>query len=325
MLFYEPKSTDPYFNLALEQHLFDTLPTQRVFMLWQNDNAIIIGKNQNVYAEINREFVKERGITVARRLSGGGAVYHDMGNLNFTFIVPDGKDINFQYFCQPVMATLAQFGVTAEACGRNDITIGGKKFSGNAQYRKNGRVMHHGTIMFDSDLETVQAALSPSADKLQSKGVASVRSRVTNVKEHLDTDITLAKFKEVFAKNALPPDYKVYAPGDNDTVSIKKLRDTLYSTWQWNFGTSPRYAVQKKRRVEGCGNLEFYLDIAQGKITAIECFGDYFGDRPFLELAELLEGCELRQEKVAAAIALINIHKYFYNLRKETFVEIICS
>ncbi|MDR2184035.1 MAG: lipoate--protein ligase [Clostridiales bacterium] len=325
MLYYEPQSTNPHFNLALEQHLFDTAYARHVFMLWQNDNAIIIGKNQNTEAEINRQFVEQKGIKVARRLSGGGAVYHDMGNLNFTFIVPDGDDINFQFFCRPVMQTLAQFGVTAEIRGRNDITIKGKKFSGNAQYRKSGRVMHHGTIMFDSDLETLQAALSPPAAKLQSKGVASVRSRVTNISEHLEGGITLADFKSALAKNVLPRDFEIYMPDDADTAAITQLHDELYSTWQWNFGASPRYAAQKKRRVENCGTLEFYLDINQGKITGIECYGDYFGDRPVSQLASLLHGCQLRPEAIAAAIAHIDLGEYFYNLPKEIFIEILCE
>ncbi|MDR2182593.1 MAG: lipoate--protein ligase [Clostridiales bacterium] len=325
MLYYESKSTDPYFNLALEQYLFDNVITQNIFMLWQNDNTIVIGKNQIAEAEISRPFVEAHDIKVARRLSGGGAVYHDMGNLNFTFIVPEGDDINFQYFCRPVMKTLAQFGVTAEARGRNDITIDGKKFSGNAQYRKKGRVMHHGTIMFNSDLETLQAALTPTENKLQSKGVSSVRSRVTNISEHFGVDITLEKFKDALAKNVLPHDYATYEPTDEEIATITQLRDNLYSTWQWNFGASPRYAVQKRRRVENCGTLEFYLKVAQGKLVAFECYGDYFGNRPYQELSELLSGCELRPEVMAAALTNIDINEYFYNLPKEIFVDIICS
>ena len=325
MLFYEPISNDPYFNLALEQYLFDTAPSKHIFMLWQNDNAIIIGKNQNTEAEINRPFVEAHGIKVARRMSGGGAVYHDLGNLNFTFIVPDGDDINFQYFCRPVMQTLAQFGVTAEAHGRNDITIEGKKFSGNAQYRKRGRVMHHGTIMFSSNLETLQAALSPGDVKLKSKGVKSVRSRVTNISEHLDPGITVEMFKTALAKNVLPPDYMTYMQTDEDMSKIKQLRDDVYAAWEWNFGASPRFAVQKKRRVENCGEVEFYLDVVQGKIAGIECFGDYFGDRPFSEMADLLIGCELRPQAIAKAIANMKINEYFYNLPKDIFVEILCS
>lgn len=155
-------TTDPSYNLAMEQHVFDCLPRDRMyFMLWQNDNAIIVGKYQNTIAEINEEAVRERGIRVVRRLSGGGAVYHDMGNLNFTFITDVGESnaLDLKLFCEPVVRTLATLGVKAEVNGRNDITIDGKKFSGNSQYIRQGRVMHHGTIMFDSDLSVVSEAL----------------------------------------------------------------------------------------------------------------------------------------------------------------------
>ena len=178
-------TTDPSYNLAMEQYVFDCLPRDRMyFMLWQNDNAIIVGKYQNTIAEINEEAVRERGILVVRRLSGGGAVYHDMGNLNFTFITDVGESnaLDLKLFCEPVVRTLATLGVKAEVNGRNDITIDGKKFSGNSQYIRQGRVMHHGTIMFDSDLSVVSEALRVAPTKIQTKGIRSVRSRVTRAR-----------------------------------------------------------------------------------------------------------------------------------------------
>ena len=190
-------TTDPSYNLAMEQYVFDCLPRDRMyFMLWQNDNAIIVGKYQNTISEINEEAVRERGIRVVRRLSGGGAVYHDMGNLNFTFITDAGGSgtLDMKLFCEPVVRTLAALGVRAEVNGRNDITIDGKKFSGNSQYLRQGRVMHHGTIMFDSDLSVVGEALRVDPTKIQTKGIRSVRSRVTNVAEHLPERVTLPEF-----------------------------------------------------------------------------------------------------------------------------------
>ena len=174
MTFIEVKTTDPDFNLALEQYVFDQMPRNRgYFMLWQNDNAIIVGRHQNTLAEINEAFVREHGIRVVRRLSGGGAVYHDMGNLNFTYIVDasGGARLDLKLFCQPVADALGALGVQAEVNGRNDITIGGQKFSGNAQYVREGRVMHHGTILFDSDLSVVGQALKVDREKIAAKGV----------------------------------------------------------------------------------------------------------------------------------------------------------
>ena len=187
-------TTDPAFNLAAEQYVFENLPKDRMyFMLWQNDNAIIIGKYQNTLAEINEKNVLENGMKVVRRLSGGGAVYHDLGNLNFTFIADAGEleELNMRVFCQPIVKALAKIGITAEINGRNDITIDGRKFSGNAQYMRSGRIMHHGTIMFDSNLEMVQKALNVDPSKIESKGKKSVRSRVTNIREYLREDISL--------------------------------------------------------------------------------------------------------------------------------------
>ena len=199
VVFIESNSNDPRFNLALEQYVFDEMPKDReYFWLWQNHNTIVVGKHQNTAQEINQTYVREHGITVVRRLSGGGAVYHDMGNVNFTFIADTGdmETLNLHAFCTPVVNTLEQIGVKAEVSGRNDITIDGKKFSGNSQYIKHGRIMHHGTLMFDSDLSVVSKALQVSSDKYESKGFKSVKSRVTNIKPYAPADMDM-NFKTV--------------------------------------------------------------------------------------------------------------------------------
>ena len=191
--------TDPCWNLALEQYVFDSMDRSKsYFMLWQNHNTIVVGKNQNTVEEINSDFVRAHDITVVRRLSGGGAVYHDLGNLNFTFITDADKmdGIDLHMFCVPIVETLRSFGVQAEISGRNDITVDGKKFSGNSQYVREGRVMHHGTIMFDSDLTTVTQALQVDRDKIQSKGIKSVASRVTNLRPYMPEGTTLDQFRQ---------------------------------------------------------------------------------------------------------------------------------
>ena len=222
-------TTDPSYNLAMEQYVFDCLPRDRMyFMLWQNGNAIIVGKYQNTISEINEEAVRERGIRVVRRLSGGGAVYHDMGNLNFTFITDaDGSGtLDMKLFCEPVVRTLAALGVKAEVNGRNDITIDGKKFSGNSQYLRQGRVMHHGTIMFDSDLSVVGEALRVDPTKIQTKGIRSVRSRVTNVAEHLPERVTLPEFRRILLENILRENPgEEYPLTPDDLAAVEKLRD----------------------------------------------------------------------------------------------------
>ena len=276
---FDLTTTDPAFNLAAEQYIFDALPRDRMyFMLWQNDNAVIIGKHQNTRAEINEKYVKEHGVRVVRRLSGGGAVYHDLGNLNFTFITDarEASEMNFRVFCEPVVRTLARFGVTAEINGRNDMTIAGKKFSGNAQYVKDGRVMHHGTILFDSDLAAVSEALRADEEKYKTKAFKSVRSRVTNVAEHLPQPVPLAEFRAALlaeAAKSAPAEPGVFT--DADLAAIEALRAERYATYEWNYGAAGTFTMQRRARIEGCGTIEVHFRAEGGVIAEARFFGDF--------------------------------------------------
>lgn len=326
MINVEYPSTDPYFNLALEQHVFDRLDRSRAyFMLWRNDNAIIVGKHQNTIEEINAAFVAERGIRVARRLSGGGAVYHDLGNLNFTFIreAGDSGQLDFKLFCEPVAKALQVLGVRAEINGRNDITIGGRKFSGNSQYIKQGRVMHHGTIMFDSDLEVVSQALRVSGDKIESKGVKSIRSRVTNVVEHMKSPVTIEEFQEVLSRHILSEARSDYHLSEADITAINKLRGDQYATWDWNYGASPDYSIRKKRRIEGCGTVEVRLRVDDGLITNLRFFGDFFGAEDAGELAALFLGQKPQRASYEALLADVPVGRYINNLGNSQLIEIL--
>ena len=320
-------TTDPSYNLAMEQYVFDCLPRDRMyFMLWQNDNAIIVGKYQNTIAEINEEAVRERGIRVVRRLSGGGAVYHDMGNLNFTFITDVGESnaLNLKLFCEPVVRTLATLGVKAEVNGRNDITIDGKKFSGNSQYIRQGRVMHHGTIMFDSDLSVVSEALRVDPTKIQTKGIRSVRSRVTNVAEHLPEKVTLPEFRRILLENILKENPgEAYPLTQDDLAAVEKLRAERYATWEWNYGQSPEYGVKKEARVEGCGKLELQLRVTKGRIAGCRIYGDFFGSRDSAEVEQALLGCPLEETAVEKALEPLPVGEYFHNLTREKLTELL--
>ncbi|MDR3073394.1 MAG: lipoate--protein ligase [Deltaproteobacteria bacterium] len=327
MFYIESESTDPTHNLALEQHVFDNLdPRREYFMLWRNDNAIIVGKHQNTVGEINAPYVKERGIRVVRRLSGGGAVYHDLGNVNFTFIVTGGnlEAFDFASFCRPVVRALAGLGVTAQINGRNDMTIDGKKFSGNAQYSKRGRVMHHGTILYDSDLSVVARALAVSKDKIESKGLKSVRSRVTNVKEHMRDDIPVERFMAEL-REAMFREYNLtnYSLTPEDRAAVAALRATVYDTWDWNYGASPAYSIRKERRVEGCGKVEAFMNVAEGLITDAAFYGDYFGNADTAELAERLKGRRLERGDLVGALKGVNIGEFFHNLDQDAFLAIL--
>ena len=327
MRYLESPSTDPAFNLALEQVVFDRLPrSEEYFMLWQNDNAIIVGRHQNTHQEIDAAFVQAHGIQVVRRLSGGGAVYHDLGNLNFTFVVDAARSLglDLKLFCQPVARALGRMGVKAEVTGRNDIAIDGRKFSGNAQYVRDERVMHHGTILFDSDLSVVSQALAPSAEKLSAKGVASVRSRVTNVKPYLSPGVTLADFKEqLVAAMFEGTDMQPYQFTPEDLQAAQRLRESRYATWAWNYGASPAGAVCKRRRVEGCGTVEVFLSLDKGRVAQAQFRGDWFGADDAGPLARLLAGEPLEREALAGALAGVAVGRYISGLTAGDLVDIL--
>lgn len=330
MVYLQSPSTDAEFNLALEQYVFDEMdPSREYFMLWQNASAIIVGKNQNTVEEIHRKYVEDHGIQVVRRLSGGGAVYHDMGNLNFTFIRHGGDTANMDLhaFCRPIASALRQLGVDAQVNGRNDITIDGRKFSGNSQYVKKGRIMHHGTLMFDSDLSVVSDCLQVSKDKIESKGVKSVRSRVTNIREHLPEgkDITLEDFWKTLIRfmEEESGSMERYDWTPEDLVRVEEIRAQRYGRWQWNYGYSPRYSLRKERRVEGVGKILVSMEVKDGCLEQMEFYGDYFGSEDGAEVAAVLKGCAMERQALLERLAEVEMERYFHRLTVTQLVDIL--
>lgn len=320
-------TTDAAWNLAAEQYVFDALPRDRAyFMLWQNKNAVIIGKYQNTLAEINAEYVKEHQIQVVRRLSGGGAVYHDFGNLNFSFIADaEGLgQLDMRLFCLPVIRALRSLGVPAELNGRNDMTVDGKKFSGNSQYIRQGRVLHHGTILFDSNLEAVGRALQPDEEKLSSKGVPSVRSRVTNLRPYLDASLSLADFRSVLLAQILSETPgEEYAFSELDLQRIAEIREQRYARWDWNYGRSPAGNMEKKRRIEGCGTLSAFLGTDRGRISALQFAGDFFSTLGPDGLAERLIGAGLNEEELTMALSQLDPGLYLQGMTKDALIHFL--
>ena len=314
-------TTDPAWNLAAEQYVFDCLPRdQTYFMLWQNNNAVIIGKHQNAAAEIDQQFVRENGVRVVRRLSGGGAVYHDMGNLNFTFIADAGdmETINFRLFCQPVVAALAALGVQAE--------VNGRKFSGNSQYLKEGRVMHHGTIMFDSDLDRVAQAPHVDQENIAAKGVASVRSRVTTVRQHMPHPVELEEFRRVLLDNILAQQLgEEYVLTEEDKSQISRLREQRYATWEWNYGQSRECEMTRQKRFPACGGVEAHLSTDRGVIRYIAFTGDFFSVVEPKVLAEKLVGVRLEEQSLRDALAQEDAGRYFSGPKNEELIELLLS
>lgn len=327
-VYIEVSTTDPAFNLALEEYVFEQMPKDReYFLTWRNDNAIIVGRHQNTAAEINEEFVKEKNIKVVRRLSGGGAVYHDLGNLNFTFIVdarPEQK-VDLRKFCQPIADTLCALGAKAEVDGRNDILIDGMKVSGNAQYVRQGRVMHHGTILFDSDMTVLSQALRPDPAKAQAKGVKSVRSRVTNVRQCLSRDMTIGQFRDALSGALMAGGFEKYELTQANIATIKEIQSKRYDQWAWNYGFCEAGALIRKRRIEGCGTVEAHITLKNDLITGISFRGDYFSTLPPEELASLFIGLPLMEGALRTALENHRAGDYMTGLENEDLVDLLCG
>jgi lipoate---protein ligase len=328
MLYIESRNTNPHHNLAMEQLVFEKLGGENdCFMLWQNNNSIIIGRHQNTLEEIDSDFVRENNITVARRLSGGGAVYHDLGNLNFTFITAADKQkgIDFSAFCEPIREALCSLGVPVEFSGRNDMTVEGKKFSGNAQYVKDGKVMHHGTILYDSDLYILSQALKPPSDKIESRGIKSVKSRVTNIRPYMKADMPVTDFWAALENYFFKAfNMREFALSPAYNAEVEELRRKIYSRWSWNYGNSPPYSLRKVRRIEGCGKIEILLDVAKdGIIKDIAFYGDFFGNRELSELGEKLIGLHFEHGELTAALEKLDFSEYIYNLTMKDFLELL--
>lgn len=324
----ESSSTDAAFNLGLEQYIFDCMDKSKDYLfLWQNNNAVIIGKNQNTVQEINQDYVQNHHIQIVRRLSGGGTVYHDLGNLNFTFIsnISKSSDINLQKFSNIIVAILNRLGFPAEINGRNDLLIYGRKFSGSAQYIKDGRVMHHGTLLFNSNLNVLSMALNVSDAKITSKGIKSVKSRVVNLIDYAPYSMTFWEFKKLFIsqlKEHFSTEY--YAFSSNDIMEAEKIADRIYRTWEWNYGHSPEYSIKKKKRFEGCGEIELCLNIDHhGKIKDFHAYGDYFGLKDIHELSERLNGLHLIPNEIKEALHSIAIEEFFKGLTDDAFINLL--
>lgn len=325
MIYIKNDSNNPHFNLALEEYFLKTFHEEDYLILWQNEPAIIIGRNQNTIEEINKVFVEENNIKVVRRLSGGGAVYHDLGNLNFTFIVKADKSNinNFKKFTDSIVASLEKIGVNAEFTGRNDITIEGKKFSGNSQYYFKDRLLHHGTILFNSDLSVVQSALQVKVEKIESKGIKSVRSRVTNVYPYLEEKVSVKEFKEIllhsiFEYKDVP--YKEYILDKNDIDKIQTIADEKYATWNWTYGESPEFNMEKNKRY-AFGQLNIKLDVKDGKVKAMGIYGDFFANKDLLKLQEGFIGIKFEEESVKKVIQTIELQEYIKGITNEDFID----
>ena len=372
MIYIHNNSHDPFFNLALEEFFLtrpdlnenedgssntpssNGLAFEPILLLWQNAPTVVVGGRQNTLEEINLAFVEERKINVVRRTTGGGAVYHDLGNLNYSFVVPDATRLtvsprhsantfssndlrsknearvptltdSFRLLSQPVVDVLRSWNLPAELSGRNDITLDGRKISGSAQARKNGRTLHHGTLLFDSNLDDVAAALNVDPEKFRSKAVASVRSRVANIAEFLpenERSGLIERFKtDLLARLQKTQPVVAREIKENELAQIQKLRDEKYATWDWNFGASPRFQFRSSRRFDW-GKFELAFDVVRGRIERAQIFGDFFALDDLSPLLTRLVGTPFERDALLAKITQPLLRQSLPFLSQEDFVEL---
>jgi lipoate-protein ligase A len=327
MLCINDHHTDPCFNLAAEEYVLKNF-SDNCFMLWRNGPSVIVGRHQNTLAEINVDYVKQNHIKVVRRLSGGGAVFHDLGNLNFTFIENAKNDrlIDFQKYTQPVITVLQSLEVDARFEGRNDLVIDGKKFSGNAEHVFRNRVLHHGTLLFASELTDLSGALNANPAKFTDKAIKSVRSRVTNISNHLKKPLDLEQFRNMVLQYMMGnySDCVSYSYTEADIAAISKLRDEKYATWDWNFGQSPGYNMVNSLRTGG-GHIEIHLDVQNGIIKNARIFGDFFNIGDISDLEQLLTGTPHKETSLRKKLEQINLSDYFVNITEDELISCLLT
>ena len=303
---YESNSFDPHWNLATEQYLMETVEEDAcILFLWQNQNTVVIGKNQNAWKECRTALLAQEGVTLARRLSGGGAVFHDLGNLNFTFLMPQAEyDLDRQFAV--IAHAAALLGLEAERSGRNDMLIQGRKFSGNAFYKNGTQAYHHGTLLVDVDMDKMSRYLNPSKAKLQAKGVDSVRSRVVNLKElnpAITVDSMKAAMKEAFrAVYALP-----CSTLDSSSLDQQKI-EALYrrnASWEWNYGQKLPFSVQFEDRFPW-GGLQICLQIENGLVKHAAVYSDAMDWSLAPKLEQLLAGCRFTKTDLAERVRALD-------------------
>lgn len=329
MYFIDNKGiTDPRINLAIEEYALKTMDVDKdsFFLFYINEPAIIIGKNQNTIEEINTDFVDINGIHVVRRLSGGGAVYHDLGNLNFSFITKDDGDSfrNFKKFTQPIVDALKEMGVDAELSGRNDILAEGRKISGNAQFTTKGRMFSHGTLMFDTEIDAVVSALKVRKDKIESKGIKSIRSRVANITEFLEQKPTIEEFRVTLLNSIFggEENIKEMVLTEQDWTNIKELSKQRYGNWDWNYGKSPAFNMAHSERFP-TGGIDVRLQVKNGLIEDAHIYGDFFGVGDVADIENRLVGVSYDKAVISEALGDLEISTYLGGITKEQFLQLI--
>lgn len=326
MIYIETGSDDVYYNFGLEYYFTveKKLP-DTVFLFWRTTPTLMVGKYQNVAEEINKPYADEHGIKLVRRMSGGGTIYTDLGGWQFTFICHgEAKEIEFGRFIAPVIDALREMGVNAGFNGRNDLTIDGKKFSGNAQYRLGDSLVHHGSLLFDTNIEQMVASTTVDSYKIISKSIKSVRDRVTNISEHLPSVMSPEAFKESMIRHITGGTEKIYAVTPEDDRRIREIAKEKFESWESIFGVNPKFNIERTGRFDG-GKITFRLDVSKGVIKSASVFGDFFSTLDAETICSALVGCRYEKNAVLQALVSNGIDGAVYRISAEEMAKTIAD
>ncbi len=324
MIYIKCGSENANFNFALEKYAMDELDvSDGYFMFWRTTPTLMTGRYQNTLAEINMPFAKTNNINIVRRITGGGTIYTDPNGWQFSFIVKNRgtRQIDFDTFTKPILDALRHLGVPAQASGRNDLVVDGKKISGNAQYNRKDLTLHHGSLLFDTNLEHLVRALTPDDEKLVAKGIQSVRQRVTNISDYMENKITALEFRDVIL-SFLIDGMETYELSSKDTEKVNQIKQAQFDTWAWNFGSNPRFNISKENRFAG-GKLSVQTCVENGRIADINLFGDFFAKEGLDMLLSALKGCPYKEDAVKKTLEDNDAENYFYNITLEELLSCI--
>lgn len=324
MLWIDTGSKDVFYNFALEYYLAaEKQFAEPVFLIWQTTPTLMVGRYQNVFEEINLLYVMGRHNTVVRRLSGGGTIYTDEQVFQYSFIAPkSGSEIEFSCYTKPVIDALNQMGIPAEFNNRNDLMISKRKVSGTAQYNTKGYTVHHGSVLYDVDVEELEHCLHVNAEKMISKGIKSVRERVVNLKDYIPGEKNVTQFMEEFKEYILGSEIREYKLTEEEKKRIMEISDIKFRGWDWNFGNSPKCDLVKSRRLDG-GRVEFHLSVESGMIQDCAITGDFFSGKDLSALSKILCGCRLDREELRERLESVDVASFFYHITEDAILDIL--
>lgn len=316
--------TDPHINLAIEEYALRHITiAEPIVLFYVNDPSVIIGRNQNSIEEVDPVYIKENEINLVRRLSGGGAVYHDHGNLNFSFVTNGARDLhNFSKFNEPIIAALRELGVDAALHGKSDIFAGGKKISGNAQYASKGRMFSHGTLLFDTNLEHLLKAINPRGMVIESKAVQSIRNFVTNIRDLLPQDMTIDALRETLLDALFDGNVVEYELTAVEWQQIEEIADARFRSWDWNVGHTPKFNIQTSEQLP-IGKIDARISVNNGRMQALKLYGSFIGEREVAELESALHDVDYREDAVRERLQSLNLNDYFGDLSPDNFLQLL--